>query len=343
LTEELASVAASQPIVPQSEVDLHLAWDVADYVDFYSSRHHAENVGRIFRPEADPLPDNWLHLPVAYHGRAGTVVVDGTPINRPHGQYRRPDGGVAHGPTTKLDFELELGFVLGGPTRLGEPVPIERAADHIFGVVLVNDWSARDIQSWEYRPLGPFLGKSFATSVSAWVVPLTSLGSAWTTGPVQDPEPLPYLRSDPASSLSIDLEVWLRPAEAEQATMVASVDAAEGLYWNPLQQLAHSTVNGATVRAGDLFASGTVSGPLPHQRGSLLEATWGGSAAVDIDGIERTFLEDGDTVELRGSAPAPNGERVPLGPVTGSIVERTRSGPPTVRATHGGGPKGASS
>ena len=309
---------ATHPL-PAKEATMRLAWEVADYVDFYSSRYHAENVGRLFRPNNEPLLPNWLHLPVGYHGRAGTVVVDGTPIRRPCGQRRNADGEIEFGPSTRLDIELEVGFVLGGSSDLGHPVPISRAADHLFGVVLVNDWSARDIQAWEYVPLGPFLGKSFATSVSAWVVPMAALDAARVPGPVQDnPRPLPYLQSVEHWALALDLEVWLRPAGQTAPTLVARVNAAEGLYWNAAQQLAHMTVNGATVRPGDLFASGTVSGPDKHQRGSLLELSWGGSEPIQIESVTRTFLEDGDEVVLRATAPGRDGP-TPLGPVAGVI------------------------
>lgn len=320
LLHELSDLPDERFLLREGDVTMHLAWDVADYVDFYASRHHAENVGRIFRPTAPPLTPNWLHLPVAYHGRSGTVVVDGTPIRRPHGQRRTPDGDVVFGPTARLDFELELGFVVGGPTPVGEPVPIEEAADHVFGVVLVNDWSARDIQAWETVPLGPFLGKSFATSVSAWVVPMLALQEARAPGPAQaDPTPLPYLQTNEPWALDVDLEVWWQPAGKTTPTRVASVNAADGLYWNAAQQLAHLTVNGASLRAGDMFASGTVSGPEPGQRGCLLERTWGGSEPLDVDGATRLFLEDGDRVVLQGRANA-GAEQVPLGPVAGTVV-----------------------
>ncbi|MGA7272204.1 MAG: fumarylacetoacetase [Acidimicrobiia bacterium] len=302
----------------QDEVTMHLAWTVADYVDFYSSRYHAENVGRMFRPDREPLMPNWLHLPVGYHGRSGTVVVDGTPIRRPCGQRRTSDG-IEFGPSTRLDIELEVGFVLGGQSDLGEPVPITQAHRHLFGVVLLNDWSARDIQAWEYVPLGPFLGKSFATSVSAWVMPMTALDGARAEGPPQtEPVPLPYLRTDEPRGLSLDLEVWMKPAGAPAATRIAGVNTAQALYWSAAQQMAHMTVNGATIRPGDLFASGTVSGPTRAERGSLLELTWSGTDPIEVDGWTRTFLEDGDQITLTGSAPGPQGP-IPLGPVSGVI------------------------
>ncbi len=322
LREELVAAVAEGRLdtgTAQSDVVMQLAWDVPDYVDFYSSRYHAENIGALFRPNEHPLTPNWLHLPAGYHGRTGTIVVDGTPVQRPAGQRQTPEGEIVFGPSVRLDIELEVGFVLGGHSSLGYPVPIEAAQEHLFGVVLLNDWSARDIQTWEYVPLGPFLGKSFATSVSAWVVPMAALSEARVPGPPQtDPEPLPYLRSDVPWALSLDLEVWLRPAEAAAAACIAQVNAAEGLYWNAAQQLAHMTVNGATVRPGDLFGSGTVSGPERHQRGSLLELSWAGREPLEVEGVTRSFLEDGDEVTLRGSAPGPDGP-IPLGPVSGII------------------------
>jgi fumarylacetoacetase len=308
-----------QYFMSQDEVKYALAWDVADYVDFYSSQFHAENVGRIFRPEAPDLPDNWLHLPAGYHGRSSTVVVDGTPVRRPVGQIRTETGEIVLGPSRMLDFELELGFVLGGRTDVGQPVPISQAHSHLFGVVLVNDWSARDIQAWEYVPLGPFLGKSFATSVSSWVVPFAALTECRVAGPVQDPEPLSYLRTPDQWGLDTDLEVWIRPAGASVSELVATVNAAEGLYWNPAQQLAHMTVNGASVSPGDLFASGTVSGPSPNQRGSLLELSWGGTREVQVGDVTRTFLLDGDEVIFQARTNSPAGH-IPLGPVSGRVI-----------------------
>jgi fumarylacetoacetase len=260
--------------VPVSEVQWHLPFEVADYVDFYSSLEHATNLGKMFRPDAEPLLPNWRQLPVGYHGRAGTVVVSGTEIRRPHGQRGPGD----FGPSRKLDIELELGFVIGKPAD--GPVSVERALEHVFGVVLVNDWSARDIQAWEYQPLGPFLGKSFATSISAWVVTLDEL--ARVAGAPQEPPPLDYLRIDP---FAYDI-----PLEVELNGKVISRTNAKHLYWNIAQQVAHLTSNGATLRTGDLLASGTISGPGEHERGSLIELTWN----------EGPFLEDGDEVVLRG-------------------------------------------
>jgi fumarylacetoacetase len=311
LTDERHRAAVEPLLVPLSDVELALPFAVGDYVDFYSSEHHATNVGRIFRPDGEPLLPNWKHLPIGYHGRAGTVVVSGTPVIRPSGQRRGADG-PHFGPSQRLDIEAEVGFVVGVPSRLGEPVPVDRFVDHVFGVVLVNDWSARDLQAWEYQPLGPFLAKSFATSVSAWVVPLDALGDAWVPAPQQDPPVLDYLRDVP--HLGLDLRI----AVQWNGELVSEPPFAH-MYWTPPQQLAHLTVNGASVRTGDLFASGTVSGPERRQTGSLLELTWGGRDPVHVGGAPRAFLEDGDTVAISATAPGPDGTTVALGEVTGTI------------------------
>ena len=302
-------VAAGADLVPVARATPHLPFEVADYVDFYSSLEHATNLGRLFRPDAEPLLPNWRHLPVGYHGRAGTVVVSGTPVVRPCGQTKTlQEDAPRFGPSRRLDIELELGFVVGVGSRLGEPVPAPAFRDHIFGVVLVNDWSARDIQAWEYQPLGPFLGKSFATSIGAWVTPLALLEDRFVPAPAQDPEPLPYLRTSGDWAVDVDLEVEL------SGTVISRVNA-RGLYWTMPQQLAHATVNGASIRTGDLFASGTISGPDPGSDGSLIELSWNGERPVRLDdGSERTFLEDGDEVVLRGRA----GE-VELAEVRGTI------------------------
>ncbi len=300
-------------LVPVDELVLHLPFEVADYVDFYASEHHATNVGRMFRPDAEPLLPNWKHLPVGYHGRAGTVVVSGAEIVRPCGQRNTPDGPV-YGPSVRLDIEAEVGFVVGVPSPLGSRVATADLADHVFGAVLVNDWSARDIQAWEYVPLGPFLGKSFATSVSPWVVPLAALQDARVDGPAQDPAVLDYLRDAEPRGLDLAIEVaW--------NGHVVSRPPFRTMYWSAAQQLAHMTVNGASVRTGDLFASGTVSGPDPDQRGSFLELTWAGAEPVTFpDGASRTFLEDGDTVSITATAPGADGTRIGFGDVTGHIT-----------------------
>ncbi|MGH3447052.1 MAG: fumarylacetoacetase [Nocardioidaceae bacterium] len=297
-------------------VTMHLPFDVADYVDFYASEPHASNVGKIFRPDSPSLPVSWKHLPIGYHGRAGTVVVSGADVVRPSGQ-RRPEPGERppFGPSVRLDIECEVGFVVGQPSSLGTPVCLGEAREHIFGVVLLNDWSARDIQAWEYVPLGPFLGKSFATSVSAWVVPLEALVAAEVPLPDQDPAVLPYLSGGASEAFGLDLHL-----EVELNGTVVSRPEYSSMYWSPAQMLAHMTVNGASLRTGDLFASGTVSGTDPESLGSLLELTWNGNQPLTLtDGSTRGFLEDGDTVTLRGWAAGPHGRRVTLAEVTGTI------------------------
>jgi fumarylacetoacetase len=302
--------ARSEPLIALTDVTLHLPFEVADYVDFYSSEHHAANVGRIFRPGSDPLPSNWKHLPIGYHGRAGTVVVSGTGVVRPRGQRKAPDDPApTFGPTRRLDIEAEVGFVVGVPAT--KPVPLNEFDRHVFGVVLLNDWSARDIQAWEYVPLGPFLGKSFATSVSAWVVPLSALDAARVPPPRRTAPLLPYLDDTGAPPWGLDLAL-----EVELNGALISRPPFASMYWTPAQQLAHMTVNGATLRTGDLFASGTVSGPAQNEVGSLLELSWGGRDEIATGAGKRTFLEDGDEVVLR--ATASNGVR--LGEVTGRIT-----------------------
>jgi fumarylacetoacetase len=301
--------------VSLADVTLHLPFAVADYADFYSSLHHATNVGRMFRPDSEPLLPNWRHVPVAYHGRAGTVVVSGTDVVRPCGQWLPPGADApTFGPSTRLDVEVEVGFVVGVPSEHGRTVPASAFADHVFGVVLVNDWSARDLQAWEYQPLGPFLGKSFATSVSAWVTPLDALAAARVPPPAQDPPPLPHLRDDDPWGLDLRLELVVN------GTVVSRPPFRE-TYWTPGQQLAHMTSNGASLRTGDLYASGTVSGAADDERGSLLELTWHGRDPITLaDGSIRTFLEDGDVVTIRGTAPDGQGGAVILGEVTGRVL-----------------------
>jgi fumarylacetoacetase len=313
LTDEAYRAAIEPFLIPVGDVTMHLPIEVADYVDFYSSEQHAENVGRIFRPGSDPLPANWKHLPIGYHGRAGTVAVSGTPVPRPQGQRKGPDDEApVFGPSTRLDLEAELGFVVGSPSA--RPVPVGAFADHVFGVCLLNDWSARDLQAWEYVPLGPFLGKSFLTSISPWVVPLAALEAARVTPPARDPRPLPYLSDDEPWGLDITLGVRLNG-------QTVSRPPAAGLYWTAAQQLAHLTINGASLRTGDLYGSGTVSGPERGQRGSLLELSWGGTEPLELaDGSTRTFLEDGDEVTITATAPGADGGRISLGEVTGRVT-----------------------
>jgi fumarylacetoacetase len=301
-------------LLRQDAVTLLLPFEVADYVDFYASREHASTVGRIFRPSAPALPPNWLHLPAGYHGRAGTVTVSGAPVVRPSGQ-RLPAGAATpvFGPTQRLDFEAEIGFVVGVPSAPGRPVPTSGFRDHVFGFVLVNDWSARDIQSFESRPLGPFLGKSFATSVSPWVVPVAALEAARVTPPAQDPPPLPYLACAEPWGLDLSIEIAING-------QVISRPPGAGMYWTAPQQLAHATVNGAALRTGDLFASGTVSGGRPDERGCLLEMTWDGSQPVTLpDGTSRGYLADGDLVEITATAPGAGGITIGFGVVGGTV------------------------
>jgi fumarylacetoacetase len=315
LTDEARRPEVEPHLVPLTDVALHLPVELGDYVDFYASLDHATNVGKIFRPDSEPLTPNWRHLPIGYHGRSGTVVPSGTPVVRPRGQRKAPqEAAPTYGPSRRLDIEAELGFVVGTPSALADPVPVDDFADHVFGLVGLNDWSARDLQAWEYVPLGPFLGKSFATSISHWVTPLEALDAAWVDLPGQDPEPLPYLTGSAARGLDIAVEVELNGT-------VVSRPPYRTMYWSPAQMLAHMTVNGASLRTGDLFASGTISGPERDQRGSFLELCWGGKEPMD-DG--RTFLEDGDEVVLRYTAPGTGGGRIALGEVTGRI-EATRA------------------
>ncbi|WP_369206657.1 fumarylacetoacetase [Streptomyces sp. PU-14G] len=318
LTDETHRETAARHLLPLDGVRLHLPFEVADYVDFYASEHHATNVGRIFRPDGDALTPNWKHLPIGYHGRAGTVVVSGTPVTRPRGQRKPPNEPVpAFGPSQRLDIEAEVGFVVGTPSALGTPVELADFREHVFGVTLLNDWSARDIQAWEYVPLGPFLGKSFATTISPWITPLDALDAARVAPPPRDFPLLPYL-DDSADGIEpggYDLRMTVRLnghtlAEPPFSTM----------YWTAAQQLAHMTVNGASLRTGDLYASGTVSGAEPAQRGSLLELTWGGREPLELPDGKRTFLEDGDEVTLTAWAPGPDGTRIGLGDVTGRVT-----------------------
>lgn len=315
LTQERYREAIEPLLLPLDGVTMHLPIEVADYVDFYASEDHASNVGKIFRPDNAALPPNWKHLPIGYHGRSGTVVVSGTDVVRPSGQRKGPnDPAPVFGASVRLDIEAELGYVVGGATAMGTSISVDDAADHIFGVVILNDWSARDIQAWEYVPLGPFLGKSFATSISAWVTPLEALRSAHVRLPEpREPHVLPYLEGTDAFGLDIHVEVSINGT-------VVSRPEYSGMYWSPAQMLAHLTVNGASLRDGDLFGSGTISGPTKETRGSLLELTWNGTEPLALeDGSQRGFLEDGDTVTMTAWAPGPEGARIGLGEVTGTI------------------------
>ena len=293
--------AVAPHLAPIDDVQLLMPFTVADYVDFYASEQHATNLGRLLRPGQPPLLPNWKHLPVGYHGRAGTVVVSGSDVRRPSGQ-RRSDDGPTFGPSERLDIETEVGFVVGVPSTRGESVPVGDFDRHVFGACLVNDWSARDIQAWEYAPLGPFLGKSFATSISPWVVPLAALQSARVWSPSAQTPLLPYLCESAAWGLDIRLEVRVNG-------QLVSRPPYRSMHWSPAQMLAHLTVNGASVRTGDLFASGTVSGPRREEWGSLIEL-WD----------NERFLADGDEVAITASAPGPDGTRIGFGEVRGRVV-----------------------
>ena len=308
---------------PMAGVEMLLPASIGDYTDFYSSREHATNVGVMFRGAEQALLPNWLHLPVAYHGRASSILVSGIDVIRPRGQTLPPGADApVFGPTAELDFELEVGFLIGPGNRPGEPIPVESAADHIFGLVLVNDWSARDIQRWEYRPLGPFLSKSFATSISPWVVPVSALEPFRRPGPPQEPQPLPYLHGGGDWAFDIRLEATLQSAVMAAAgfpPVVLSRTNFRYLYWNMAQQLAHHTINGCVLRPGDLLASGTISGPTSDSYGSLLELTWGGARPIALPtGEVRRFLEDGDRLTIAGWCQDKD-HRVGFGEVTAVI------------------------
>jgi fumarylacetoacetase len=299
---------------------MHLPAEIGDYTDFYASREHATNVGVMMRGPENALMPNWLHLPVAYHGRASSVVVSDTPIRRPRGQVK-PDNAdrPVFGPSRSLDFELEMGFFVGPGNALGQPIPIAQAADHIFGMVLVNDWSARDIQKWEYQPLGPFLAKNFATSISPWVVTLEALEPFRVAGPAQDPPPLAYLHTSGDWSYDIQLEVWLQGSGMAKPERICRSNSNH-LYWNVCQQLAHHTVNGCNLRPGDLLATGTISGPTPDSYGSMLELAWMGTRPLRFaNGETRIFLQDGDRVTMTGWCEGP-GYRIGFGEVRGEIL-----------------------
>ncbi len=304
-----------QVLLPMDQCEMLLPLAVPDYTDFYSSRDHATNVGTMLRGADNALQENWLHLPVAYHGRASSLVVSGTDIQRPTGQL----GAGQFGPSRAIDFELEMGFFVGTESILGQPIPIDRAAEHIFGMVLVNDWSARDIQKWEYVPLGPFLAKSFATSISPWVVTTDALKEFRRPLPAQDPEVLPYLRWDADHSYDIELGVYLTPESTNTAVEITRSNF-QHLYWSIHQQLAHHTVAGCNVRPGDLLASGTISGPEKGSRGSMLELSWRGAEPLELPGGEqRIFLSDGDRVTMTAWCEG-DGYRVGFGDVTGKLL-----------------------
>ncbi|HUY33875.1 MAG TPA: fumarylacetoacetase [Pirellulales bacterium] len=309
-----------EALVRQAEIEMLLPVEIGDYTDFYSSKEHATNVGTMFRGAENALPANWLHLPIAYHGRAGSVVVSGTDLHRPRGQTKADTAAApSFGPSDAVDFELEMGCFIGQGNPLGEPIAVERAVEHVFGLVLVNDWSARDIQKWEYVPLGPFLAKNFGTSISPWVVPLDALEPFRVAGPEQDPPPLDYLKSPGNPSFDIRLEVRLQSPAMPQPQRICASNYRH-LYWNLAQQVAHHTVNGCNLRTGDLLAGGTISGPTSDSRGSLLEITWGGKQPLELSGGEiRRFLADGDRVTMSAWCQG-DGYRVGFGEVTGKLL-----------------------
>lgn len=319
------SALRDSAVVPMSEVELLLPVEIGDYTDFYSSRDHATNVGAMLRGPENALMPNWLHLPVAYHGRASSVVISGTDLHRPLGQTKSESAAApSFGSSRSLDFELEMGLFIGRGNRLGEPIPIDRAEQHMFGLVLVNDWSARDIQKWEYVPLGPFLSKSFGTSISPWVVTLDALEPFRVAGPMQEPQPLHYLQTSGPAAFDIRLEVNLQTAGSDATTRVCASNF-RNLYWNLRQQVVHHASNGCNLRTGDMLASGTISGSTPDSRGCLLESTLGGrnplTLGTSLDGkvVTRGFLEDGDRVTITGWCEG-NGYRVGFGEVTGKVL-----------------------
>ena len=303
----------------QSAVELHLPVAVRDYTDFYSSMEHATNVGTMFRDPDNALLPNWKHMPVGYHGRASSIIVSGVDIHRPKGQTKADDAEApSFGPTKLLDFELELGFFTGKKNPLGDNISTANAEDYIFGMVLFNDWSARDIQKWEYVPLGPFLGKSFASSISAWVVTLDALDPFRVDGPKQDPEVLPYLQYEGQNNYDIKLEVQIEP-EGGEATTVCNSNF-KYMYWNMAQQLAHHTINGCNIDIGDMYASGTISGHTPDSFGSMLELAWKGTKPITLnDGSERKFILDGDTVIMKGYAEK-DGVRIGFGELRSKVL-----------------------
>lgn len=309
-------------LIPMSEVQMLMPIRVPNYTDFYSSEEHATNVGSMFRDPKNALLPNWKHLPVGYHGRASSIVVSGTPIHRPNGQIKLPDAEQpVFSPSKKMDFELEVAFITCTETKLGHSVSTADAENHIFGFVLFNDWSARDIQQWEYVPLGPFLGKNFGSTISPWIVTLDALEPFRTVGPTQSPEVLPYLKFQGARNFDIKLEVSLQPEGGEAVTISRS--NFKYMYWSVIQQLAHHTINGCNLQVGDIYASGTISGPSPGSYGSMLELSWNGAKPLLLpDGGERKFIEDGDTVILKGYCEK-DGVRIGFGECKGKILPAT--------------------
>ncbi|MCC6259788.1 MAG: fumarylacetoacetase [Anaerolineales bacterium] len=308
-----------EALISIQDAQMHLPVAIGDYTDFYASREHATNVGIMFRGKENALMPNWLHLPVGYHGRASSVVISGTEVVRPRGQVARKDAPPEFSASRQLDFELEVGFFVGKGNNLSEPIAIENAREHIFGMVLLNDWSARDIQAWEYQPLGPFLAKNFATSISPWVVTMDALEPFRVFGPKQDPTPLPYLKVDSANGYDLTLEVTLQSAALESPQTISRSNM-KYLYWGIDQQLTHHTITGCNLRVGDLCGTGTISGPTEDSCGSLLELTWRGERPIQLPNHEtRKFLEDGDVVTIKGYCQG-DGYRVGFGEVSGKIL-----------------------
>jgi len=317
LCDQNSPLKQSPALISMSEVSMHLPVLIGDYTDFYSSIEHATNVGKMFRDPDNALLPNWKHLPVGYHGRSSSIIVSGVDFHRPNGQTKPPEGKPVFGPSKRMDFELELGFVIGKSTELGDIISTENAMDHIFGMVLFNDWSARDIQKWEYVPLGPFLGKSFASSISPWIVTMEALTPFQVDGPGQDPPVLNYLKSE-NKNYDINLTVEIEPDGGEAS--IVSNSNFKYMYWNMAQQLAHHTVNGCNLNVGDLMASGTISGKSPDSFGSMLELSWSGKNPVKLNnGVERKFLEDGDTVIMKGHCEK-DGARVGFGEVRSKLL-----------------------
>lgn len=311
--DERVATRPDRYLVAQRDAEMLLPVDIGDFVDFYSSLEHASNLGQMFRPDDPPLLPNWRQLPVGYHGRVSSIVVSGAPVVRPRGQRPGPEGPT-FGPSRRLDIELEVGFVTDSANPLGTPLSVGRVEDHIFGLCLVNDWSARDIQAWEYQPLGPYLGKSFATTVSPWIVTLDALAPFRVQARPQDPVPLPYLVTEGNNALDLDLRIELNGD-------VISRVGFRNMYWSMAQQLAHAASNGTNIRTGDLYGSGTVSGSTPDSLGSMLELSWNGTRPIALsDGTSRTFLADGDRVVLRGWCQAEGFARIGFGECTGTVL-----------------------
>ena len=307
-------------LISMENAEMEFPIDIGDYTDFYSSKEHASNVGTIFRGPENALMPNWLHLPIAYHGRASSVILDGGEIVRPKGQTKAPDAASpSFGNSKRMDFELEMGLFVGSGNSLGKPISVNDAEEHIFGMALVNDWSARDIQAWEYQPLGPFLAKNLATTISPWIITLEALEPFRCSGPKQDPEPLEYLKNDKDSTFDINLEIHLKTENMDEYELISSSNY-NYLYWDMAQQITHHTTTGCNLRTGDMLASGTISGPEKNSRGSMLELTWGWSEPVKLSsGEERIALEDGDTVLLKGWCQG-KGYRIGFGNCTGKLL-----------------------